>query len=107
MSERHFLARKLLCSCPVCHKRIFGETLGLPTLDTSRIKRYPFPYVYLHTHNSADSPNPTLHAITIYLDADMAVRSVEDSLNFKIDTGSENNTTKMETPTVSLNPTPN
>jgi hypothetical protein len=104
MSERQFLARKLLCSCPICHKRIFGETLGLPTLDTSRIKRYPFPYVYVHTH-SADSMPPVMHAITIYLDADMAVRSIEDSLNFKIDTGSETNKEKIETPVVPPNPT--
>ena len=87
MLDREMLCRKLLATCPICKKQIYGFTLGLQTFDLSPITSFPFAYTYVHTHNhcSATSPMPPLHAITLYFDANMAVRAIENSKMVKID----------------------
>jgi len=84
------LAKKLLCTCPVCQKRIYGGTLGLNELDVSRIKHFPFAYTYVHSHDQIDVHNEmaqqlSKHAITLFFDANLAVRGVEESFSLKID----------------------
>jgi len=91
MSERSFLAKKLICTCPICQKRIYGGTLGLNEIDISRIKHFPFAYTYVHSHDQPPMSNSIetqlqKHAITLFFDANLTVRGVEESVSLKIDT---------------------
>lgn len=90
MSERSILAKKLIATCPVCQKRIYGGTLGLNELDVSHIKHFPFAYTYVHSHDQSPSlaameQQLSKHAITLFFDANLAVRGIEESITLKID----------------------
>ncbi len=71
---------KLLCQCPVCKEKIFGGHLGLNDINVDQIKAFPFSYTYCH----GDKNQRNLHAITLYLDAQLKVRGVEASELLKI-----------------------
>ena len=73
--DRAYIMRKFMCKCPVCGKAIHGRDLfdhpsHLPTRPTS--------ITFCHGHQYG-SDKPPLHAIHIFLDANMGVRSVEKS----------------------------
>ncbi len=50
---------KVLTICPKCQKKILSRYI-----DTSQIKRFPFSFVHVHSHN--DIPE---HGLLIYIDA--------------------------------------
>ncbi|MFW9894201.1 MAG: hypothetical protein ACFFD7_00175 [Candidatus Thorarchaeota archaeon] len=77
---RAFLIRKLLIVCPVCQKRIYGKDIDILRIDTSKISHWPLRYVHLHSNN-----NKPIHALTIYLDNNFAVRGNEVSNFIKIE----------------------
>lgn len=78
---KSFLTGKLLCICPLCKKNIYGKDIDITEIDVSKIKRWPFSIVYCHTHN-----NHSIHALTIYLDANFGTRGREVSPYLKIQT---------------------
>lgn len=78
--ERTILAKKLLCQCPICQKKIYGGTLDLNNIDVSKIKHFPFSYTYIHSE-----PNALKHAITLYFDANLTLRGVEESNLMKME----------------------
>jgi hypothetical protein len=88
MNDRSILAQKLLCTCPICQRRIYGGTLGLNEIDISKIKKFPFAYTYIHSHSMQENievQNLSKHAITLFFDANLSVRAVEESQLMKID----------------------
>lgn len=91
--NREFLAKKLLCTCPICQKRIYGNTLGIEKLDMTNINKFPFAYTYVHACESNSNPNQGMeleiaaerHAVTLFFDANLTVRGIEQSPCVKID----------------------
>ena len=92
-SIRESLAKKLLCTCPICQKRIFGNTLGIDKLDISTIRQFPFAYTYVHSCEINSKPEQInnlevvekRHAVTLFFDANLTVRGIEQSPWVKID----------------------
>ncbi len=68
------LVKKLLAICPICNKQVYGNDINLSSIDKNRITHWPLPYVYCHSHK-----NGPMHALTMYLDANFAVRAREVS----------------------------
>jgi hypothetical protein len=91
--NRAMLAKKLLCTCPICQKRIYNTTLGLEKIDLSRINQFPFAYTYVHSCESGAAQNSmdqneiiqAQHAVTLFFDANLTVRGLEHSPWVKID----------------------
>jgi hypothetical protein len=82
--DRTMLSKKLLGTCPICRKRIYGENLDIGMIDISKIKKFPFAYTYIHNHSDGSIPQ-LKHAVTLYFDANLIVRSVEESEIIKIE----------------------
>lgn len=78
-NTRSILAKKLLTICPVCGKQIYGKDIDVEKIDTERIKSWPIRYTHCHAHKGMP-----LHALTMYLDANFAVRGKEYSEFLKI-----------------------
>jgi hypothetical protein len=78
---RTFLTRKLMCTCPLCKRPIYGGDIDITNIDISKIDSWPMAYVHCHSHK--DHP---LHALTIYIDANFATRGKEVSPYLKIQT---------------------
>ena len=76
---RHLLMKKLLTICPICGKQIFGRDIDILNIDKSKISNWPFRYT--HCHSNRKGP---LHAVTLYLDSNFAVRGKEISQYVKI-----------------------
>ena len=75
MSEtRPYLIRKLLTICPICKKRIYGKDIDITKIDKSKIKHWPLRYTICHEYGTN-----SMHAFTIYLDANFNVRGNEKS----------------------------
>ncbi|MFX1274657.1 MAG: hypothetical protein ACFFBP_02725 [Promethearchaeota archaeon] len=73
-SETRILVKKLLAICPHCKKQIYGNDINLANIDKTKIKSWPLPYVYCHSHE-----NWPMHALTMYLDSTLTVRAREVS----------------------------
>ena len=59
--------------CPICNKKIqFGVEFGF----LENAKRYPYPHMILHG-------NP-LHALIVYIDADLRIRGIETAQSIEI-----------------------
>ncbi len=71
---RKALIKKLLTTCPICKKRLYGKDIDITNINTEKINQWPLRYIHCHTHN--DVP---LHALTLYLDSDFSVRAREAS----------------------------
>lgn len=79
--------RKLLAICPVCGRKIYGRDLNLHYMNLAEISDFPFSIVYCHTSACVEEESPDQkdesvdpthqHAIALYLDADLRVRSIE------------------------------
>ena len=78
---RTFLTRKLLCICPTCKRRIFGADIDIANLDLTKIKKWPLSFI--HCHRDKNHP---LHALTIYIDANFAIRGRQVTEFVKIQT---------------------
>ncbi len=78
-STRALLMRKLLTICPVCKKPIYGRDIDIAKIEKAGINQWPVLYTHCHSHESIP-----LHAITLYLDANFAVRGEEVSQFLKI-----------------------
>ncbi|GAB4322731.1 MAG: hypothetical protein Kow0069_27590 [Promethearchaeota archaeon] len=72
-SERAYLTRKVLCRCPSCGTTITGGHLFERPED---VPGRPFVATYCHRGEASDGE---LHAVTMFVDANFAVRSVEKS----------------------------
>lgn len=88
LSKRLQMSQKILATCPICKKRIYGRDLKLESLNLEQIRSYPFSVTFCHKNsketisNKLDSnldQKPSLHAVTMYLDADFKVRGLESS----------------------------
>ncbi|MFX1322187.1 MAG: hypothetical protein ACFFAQ_11145 [Promethearchaeota archaeon] len=77
---RTILMRKLLTICPICKRPVYGKDIDILKLDKLCIKHWPLRYTFCHRHK-----NGSLHAITIYLDANFIVRGNEVSDFIKIE----------------------
>jgi hypothetical protein len=81
--ERVLLARKMLTVCPICQKKIYSNDLHLNELNLNKITSFPFPVTFCHhtiqESSASKSPRKQMHALTIYLDANFAVRGIEPS----------------------------
>jgi len=77
-------AEKILTICPLCEKKICAKDINIEEIELSKIKIFPFNYIYIHSHNQF-SP----HALIIYFDAHFNVRGREvakfTNLKTKID----------------------
>jgi hypothetical protein len=76
---RSILAKKLLTTCPVCGKKIYGRDIDIDKINKDHISNWPVRYTHCHSHEGM----PT-HALTMYLDANFAVRGRESSEFLKI-----------------------
>ncbi|TXT57996.1 MAG: hypothetical protein BAJALOKI2v1_480024 [Promethearchaeota archaeon] len=76
---RNLLMKKLLTICPICGKQIYGRDIDITNIDLSKISKWPFRYTHCHSNRS----NP-MHAVTLYLDSNFAVRGKEISEFLKI-----------------------
>ena len=76
---RSLLMRKLLTICPVCKKMIFGRDIDLEIVDKKNVSSWPVQYTHTHEHI-----NHPMHAVTMFLDANLSVRSLEVSYISKI-----------------------
>jgi hypothetical protein len=63
---------KILTICPLCKKKVFAKDINIEEIDLSKIKTFPFNYIYIHSYNKY-SP----HALLIYFDAHFNVRGRE------------------------------
>ncbi|MBD3342872.1 MAG: hypothetical protein GF353_27485 [Candidatus Lokiarchaeota archaeon] len=81
LNIRQYLAKKLLTICPICGKRIYGKDIDLEEIEKLKKKIHHWPIKYIHCHSQHQIP---LHAITLYIDADFAVRGNEVSKFVKI-----------------------
>ena len=86
MSTRSQLAKKFLCTCPICQQKIYGGMLDLNAIDITKVKHFPFSYTYIHSHESVSEQESSFnqHAIMLYFDAEFAVRGVEECSFFKV-----------------------
>lgn len=75
LEEKSF-KRKLLAICPICNRRIYGRDLKITNQDLSSIKHFPFTVIYCHRKAGAENDD-IKHAVALYLDADLKVRSIE------------------------------
>ncbi len=78
-NTRSYLAKKLLTICPVCGKRIYGKDIDIEQMNKGNIKNWPIRYTHCHSHKGMP-----LHALTMYIDANFAVRGNESSKFLKI-----------------------
>ncbi|MGV9173007.1 MAG: hypothetical protein ACOC44_13510 [Promethearchaeia archaeon] len=80
-TTRSVLMQKLMSVCPLCGKKIHGRDIDIDGLaeQKSNITRWPVPYTHCHCHE-----NGKMHALTLYLDANFAVRGQEISEFVKI-----------------------
>lgn len=78
-NTRSYLAKKLLTICPICGKKIYGKDIDIEKIKKDHIKQWPVRYTHCHTHK--ETP---IHALTMYLDANFAVRGKESSEFVKI-----------------------
>ena len=77
-------SNKVLAVCPLCQKKIHSEDLHLDELNLEKITTFPFSVTFCHhtgpeRQNSPKISKKNLHALTIYLDANFAVRGIEPS----------------------------
>lgn len=66
---RAILMRKLMCICPLCGKLIFGRDIDITKIENGDIRNWPVEYIHSHSHN-----NVPHHDLTLYIDANFAVR---------------------------------
>lgn len=80
-TDRSLLMQKLMSVCPLCGKKIHGRDIDITGLTKlkSKINRWPVPYTHCHCHDDGK-----MHALTLYLDANFAVRGQEISEFVKI-----------------------
>ena len=74
------LMKKLLTVCPICKKSIYGKDIDLSNLLSKKIDHWPLNFVHCHSHNGFP-----LHALTIYIDANLSVRGHEVSDFIKVE----------------------
>jgi len=77
--SRTLLMKKLIAICPICKKQIYGRDIDINCIDKEKIRNWPLRYVHCHSDN-----NTPLHALTMYLDANLCVRGREVSDFIKI-----------------------
>jgi len=73
-TETRSLVKKLLAICPQCKKQIYGNDIDISNIDINKIRNWPLPYIYCHSHD-----NFPMHALTMYLDTSFTVRAREVS----------------------------
>ena len=69
--EKAFLIRKYVATCPVCHQPIRGGDL----FEDHQFPTRPVSITLCHY----GKPGMPLHAVTMFIDANMSVRTVEKS----------------------------
>jgi len=69
---RAYLMKKLLTICPICKKMIFGRDINLDSVDKTKVSSWPIRYTHSHEHI-----NHPMHSITMFLDANLSVRTLE------------------------------
>ncbi|MCP4763312.1 MAG: hypothetical protein GY870_16175 [archaeon] len=67
---------KIYAICPICAKEILATDLKIDRIDLDKIEVFPFPITFCH---SCDNSKNDLHAVNIYLDANLSVRGIEPS----------------------------
>ena len=64
----------------MCNKRIYGKDIDILNIDKSKDKHWPLRYIHCHTNKDI-----SIHALTIFLDANFSVRGNEVSKFVKIE----------------------